>query len=129
MKPGKSGLTRIIEATGHSIRGLRACWHHEEAFRQDVIISLILLALSFFVAESPPQWLALIAPLFLIVIVELLNSAVDDIGGDVELACAQSLDHLEVQRGETSRHVESGRAGLLYTARECVAHIRSPDSG
>ena len=53
MKPGKSGLTRIIEATGHSIRGLRACWHHEEAFRQDVIISLILLALSFFVAESP----------------------------------------------------------------------------
>ena len=77
MKPGKSGITRIIEATGHSIRGLRACWHHEEAFRQDVIISLILFALSFFVAESTAQWIALIAPLFLIVIVELLNSAVE----------------------------------------------------
>jgi len=77
MKPGKSGLTRIIEATGHSIRGIRACWQHEAAFRQDVIISLILLALSFFVAESTTQWLILIAPLFLIVIVELLNSAVE----------------------------------------------------
>jgi len=77
MKPGKSGLTRIIEAIGHSIRGLRACWQHETAFRQDVIISLVLLALSFFVAESAAQWLALIAPLFLIVIVELLNSAVE----------------------------------------------------
>ena len=77
MKPGKSGLTRIIEATGHSIRGLRACWQHETAFRQDVIISLVLLALSFFVAESTTQWLALIAPLFLLVIVELLNSAVE----------------------------------------------------
>jgi diacylglycerol kinase (ATP) len=77
MKPGKTGLTRIIEATGHSIRGLRACWQHETAFRQDVIISLVLLALSFFVAESTTQWLALIAPLFLLVIVELLNSAVE----------------------------------------------------
>jgi diacylglycerol kinase (ATP) len=77
MKPGKSGLTRIIAATGHSIRGIRACWRHEEAFRQDVVISLILLALSFFVAESATQWLALIAPLFLLVIVELLNSAVE----------------------------------------------------
>jgi len=77
MKPGKTGLTRIIEATGHSIRGLRACWQHETAFRQDVVISLILLALSFFLAESTVQWLALIAPLFLIVIVELLNSAVE----------------------------------------------------
>ena len=77
MKPGKSGITRIIEATGHSIRGLRACWRHETAFRQDVILSLILLALSFYVAESAAQLLALIAPLFLLVIVELLNSAVE----------------------------------------------------
>jgi diacylglycerol kinase (ATP) len=77
MKPGKSGLTRIIEAAGHSIRGLRACWQYETAFRQDVILSLILLALSFFVSESATQLLALIAPLFLLVIVELLNSAVE----------------------------------------------------
>ncbi len=48
MKPGKSGLTRLIEATGHSIRGVKACWQHETAFRLDVILGLILLALSFF---------------------------------------------------------------------------------
>jgi diacylglycerol kinase (ATP) len=77
MKSGKSGLTRIIAAAGHSIRGLRACWRHETAFRQDVVLGLILLALSFFVAESAAQLLTLIAPLFLLVIVELLNSAVE----------------------------------------------------
>jgi diacylglycerol kinase (ATP) len=77
MKPVKTGLTRIFAATGHSIRGLRSCWRHEAAFRQDVILSLILLALSFLVAESTTQSLALIAPLFLLVIVELLNSAVE----------------------------------------------------
>jgi diacylglycerol kinase (ATP) len=77
MKPGKSGLTRLIKATGHSIRGIKACWQNEAAFRQDVALSLVLFPLSFFVAESTTQWLALIAPLFLLLIVELLNSAVE----------------------------------------------------
>ncbi len=77
MKPEKSGLTRLIEATGHSIRGLKACWQHEAAFRLDVILGLILFTLSFFLAESTTQLLALIAPLFLLLIVELLNSAIE----------------------------------------------------
>ncbi|MCH7506325.1 MAG: diacylglycerol kinase [Proteobacteria bacterium] len=76
-KRGKTGLSRLIEATGHSIRGIKACWQHETAFRLDVLLCLILSALSFFVAESATQWLALIAPLFLLLIVELLNSAVE----------------------------------------------------
>jgi diacylglycerol kinase (ATP) len=74
---GKTGLTRLIEATGHSLRGIKACWKHEAAFRLDVLLCLILSALSFFVAVSTTQWLALIAPLFLLLIVELLNSAVE----------------------------------------------------
>ena len=74
---GKTGLTRLIEATGHSLRGIKACWQHETAFRMDVLLCLILSALSFFVAVSTTQWLALIAPLFLLLIVELLNSAVE----------------------------------------------------
>lgn len=74
---GKTGLTRLIEATGHSLRGIKACWKHETAFRLDVLLCLILSALSFFVAVSTTQWLALIAPLFLLLIVELLNSAVE----------------------------------------------------
>ena len=77
MNPGKSMLTHVIEATGHSIRGLGACWQHETAFRLDVVLCLTLFALSFFVAESTTQWLALIVPLFLLLIVELLNSAVE----------------------------------------------------
>jgi diacylglycerol kinase (ATP) len=77
MNPEKNGLTRLVEATGHSIRGIKACWQHETAFRLDVILGLILLALSFFVAESTTQWIQLIAPLILLLIVEMLNSAVE----------------------------------------------------
>ena len=77
MKLIKKVLTHVIEATGHSIRGIEACWRHETAFRLDVSLCLILFALSPFVAESATQWLVLIIPLFLLLIVELLNSAVE----------------------------------------------------
>jgi len=77
MKPGKTGLTRLFNAAGNSIKGIKACWQNEAAFRQDVALSLVLLPVSFFVAESTAQWLLLIAPLFLLLIVELLNSAIE----------------------------------------------------
>lgn len=77
MKPGKTGIARILAATGYSFRGFRACFTNEAAFRQEVALIALLLPLSFFVAQSAVQWLILVAPLFLILIVELLNSAVE----------------------------------------------------
>ncbi len=79
MKPGKSGLSRLYDATGYSASGIRACWRNEAAFRQEVLLSAVLLPLSFFVAASIEQWLLLIAPLILLLIVELLNSAVENV--------------------------------------------------
>lgn len=79
MKPGKKGLSRLIDAAGYSIKGIRACWQHEAAFRQEVALVIVLFPFSFFVARSIEQWLLLIAPLFLVLIVELLNSAVENV--------------------------------------------------
>ena len=77
MKTGPNSLRRLVVATGHSLRGIRACWSNEAAFRLDVLMSVVLFPLSFFLARSAEQWLCLVAPLFLILIVELLNSAVE----------------------------------------------------
>ena len=79
MKPGKTGLTRLIDATGYSIKGIRACWQYEAAFRQEVAMFVVMFPLSFLVARSIEQWLLLIAPLFLILIVEFLNTAVENV--------------------------------------------------
>jgi diacylglycerol kinase (ATP) len=100
VKSGKTGLRRWVDATGHSIRGIRACWDHEAAFRQDVLLSAILFAASFFLARSAEQWLLLVLPLFLILIVELLNSAVEN----------------AVDRIGTERHHLSGRAKDMGSA-------------
>ena len=78
MKKSNTGFQRWINATGYSIKGIRACWQNEAAFRQDVLLSVVLFACSFFLARSVEQWLLLVFPLFLILIVELLNSAVEN---------------------------------------------------
>ena len=79
MKPGKSGLARLFAALGYSIQGLRACWRDEAAFRQEALLVAVLLPASFLVARTVEQWLLLTAPLFLLLVVELLNSAVENL--------------------------------------------------
>ena len=78
VKPGLTGIARIIAATRNSCRGIRDAWRYESAFRQDSIISVLLLLLSFWLAQTVVEWLLLIIPLFLLLIVEILNSAIEN---------------------------------------------------
>ena len=79
MKRDNNGLKGLIDATGYSIKGIQACWKNEAAFRADVVISAILFVASFFLAETIIQWILLVSPLVLIIIVELLNSAIENV--------------------------------------------------
>lgn len=100
MKPAKTGIARIIDATVYSMRGLRACFAYEAGFRQEVAATVVLVPLSFFMAQNVVQWLLLVAPLFLLLIVELLNSAVESV----------------VDRIGHERHELSGRAKDMGSA-------------
>ena len=86
MKPGKSGFARLIDATGYSWMGLKAAWENEAAFRQEVVAVVILLPLAYLIANNITQFLLLTTPLFILLIAELVNSAlesvVDRIGGE-----------------------------------------------
>jgi len=79
MKPARKGFKRLIDASGYSMQGLRSAWRNEAAFRQEVFAIAVLTPVSFFVARDPVQWLLLIAPLYLILVVELLNSAIESV--------------------------------------------------
>jgi len=79
MEPGNSGLRRIIAATGNSLRGLKACWVNEAAFRQNSTLLAALFVAAFFVARDAQQWLLLIVAALLLLIVELLNSAIETV--------------------------------------------------
>jgi diacylglycerol kinase (ATP) len=76
-KPGNQGLTRIIKAAGYSAKGFRAAWKYESAFRQEVVLTVTLMPFAIWLGRDPFEIAVLIASLLLVVIVELLNSAVE----------------------------------------------------
>jgi diacylglycerol kinase (ATP) len=77
MKPGDTGLTRIRKATGYSMAGLRAAWQHESAFRQETALLLVMIPLALWLGETVAERAMLIATGLFVLVVELLNSAVE----------------------------------------------------
>ena len=77
MKPGDTGLVRILKATGYSMAGFRAAWTHESAFRQETILLIVMVPLAAWLGRTAPERAMLIATGLLILVVELLNSAVE----------------------------------------------------
>ena len=74
---GKRGLVRIWNACGYSLAGLTAAYKHEDAFRQEVLLAVILIPLALFLTASGLAKALMVASVLLVLIVELLNSAVE----------------------------------------------------
>lgn len=77
MKPGRTGLSRIVHATGYSMRGLRLAWRAESAFRQEVALAAMLLPAAFWLGQTALEVAVLVAVLLVVLITELLNTAVE----------------------------------------------------
>lgn len=76
-KPANTGLQRIIKATGYSWRGICAAWRNEAAFRQEISLVGLAIALATVIADHWLHWLLLVGSGLLVLIVELLNSAIE----------------------------------------------------
>jgi diacylglycerol kinase (ATP) len=74
---GRTGLQRILNATGYSIAGLRAAYLGESAFRQEVWMCAVLVPAAFWVGQDWVQTALLAASAGLVLVVELLNSGIE----------------------------------------------------
>ena len=96
MKPGKSGVARVVDATFYTLRGLRAAWQHEAAFRQEAVLASVMVPLAFWVGRSALECAVLIGAVALVLAVELLNSgleaAIDRIGHEHHVLSGQAKD-------------------------------------
>ena len=72
----RSGLNRVLHATGFSMAGLRAGWQ-ESAFRQEAIASFVLVPAAFWLGRSWVETALLAGSVLLVMMVELLNTAVE----------------------------------------------------
>ncbi len=73
----EKGIKRFVNAIFFSIAGFKATWKHEEAFRQEVIALMVAVPLAFWLTDNKVEIILLIASVVLVMIVELLNSAVE----------------------------------------------------
>jgi diacylglycerol kinase (ATP) len=71
------GLTHVWRATGIALQGLRAAWQHEDAFRQEVLVAAIAVPVALLLPVAPLGKVMMIASILLVLIIELINSALE----------------------------------------------------
>ncbi len=71
------GLTRVLRALGSSARGLAGAFRDEAAFRQELAFAVLVIPLGLWLGHTGIERALLIGPMLLILIVELLNSAIE----------------------------------------------------
>jgi diacylglycerol kinase (ATP) len=100
----RTGWNRLWHATGYSLSGLRAAWR-EAAFRLEACLAFILLPLAFWVGRDWTQVALLAGSVLLVLIVELLNSAVE-----------AAIDRIGLERHELSgKAKDMGSAAVLLS--------------
>ncbi|MCB1665514.1 MAG: diacylglycerol kinase [Pseudomonadales bacterium] len=94
--PKRKGVSRLIAAAGYSFAGLRAAFASEEAFRMEVVVLVLFTPVAFLLGETGVERALLIGVLVLLMIIELLNTAVeavvDRIGSDYHELSKQAKD-------------------------------------
>lgn len=101
----RTGLTRIVDATGYSLSGLQAAVRSETAFRQEACVAAVLLPLAFWIGQSRVDTALLVGSVFLVLIVELLNSAIE-----------AAVDRVSLDRHELSKRAKDLASAAVFLA-------------
>jgi diacylglycerol kinase (ATP) len=76
-KTGKKGIARLINACLYSMAGLKAAWKNEQAFRQEIYLSILVIPLAFLLGENQTKRCLLILAWLIVPLIELINSAIE----------------------------------------------------
>jgi diacylglycerol kinase (ATP) len=103
-------IRRLAAATRYSWRGLRAAWSREAAFRQEALLCVVMLPGAFWVGTTAVQRILLIATCLVVLVTELLNSAVE-----------AAIDRIGMDQHELSGHAKDlGSAAVFISLLICA---------
>lgn len=92
---GRTGLPRIWSALLYSLDGLSAAFKHEDAFRQEVLLALMLIPLAIYMSVTGAGKALMVASVLLVLIVELLNTGIESVTDRISLE-----DHVLAKRAK-----------------------------
>lgn len=102
---GKTGIRRLINAFGYSLEGFKAAFKHEDAFRQEVVLAIVLIPLAVYLGKSAIERAMMIASVLLVLIVELLNSAIE-----------AAVDHTSTERNALAKQAKDIGSTAVFFA-------------
>lgn len=109
---GRTGLDRIVHAAGYSWAGLKAAYTGESAFRQETWLCVVAAPLAFWLANTWEQAALLLGSLLLLLIVELLNSAIEAV-----------VDRVSFERHELSKRAKDIASAAVLMALVLAAGV------
>jgi diacylglycerol kinase (ATP) len=108
---GKKGLRRLWNALGYSRDGLIAAWRNEAAFREEILLAAIAIPLAFYLGKSSVERALMVGSVLLILIVEILNSAVEAV-----------VDKASPEKSELAKRAKDmGSAAVLLSLANAAA--------
>ncbi|MBK9326185.1 MAG: diacylglycerol kinase [Thiobacillaceae bacterium] len=108
---GKTGLKRVWNAFFYSLEGFQAAWKHEDAFRQETLLALILIPLAFLLTDAPLERALMVASVLLVLIVELVNSAIE-----------ATVDRISLENHQLAKRAKDiGSAAVLISLANVLA--------
>ena len=108
---GRKGFDRVVHATRHSFDGLRAAFHHESAFRQEIWIAAVVFPLAMWLGQNWLERSLLAASITMVFVVELLNSGIE-----------AAIDRIGSEHHELSKRAKDmASAAVLLTLLLCSA--------
>ena len=107
----RRGLARVQQALINSAAGLRMAWRTESAFRQELVLAAVLLPLAVWLGRTWTERAMLAGGVVLVLIVELLNTAID-----------YTVDRVSLERNDLSKSAKDlGSAAVLLALLLCAA--------
>jgi diacylglycerol kinase (ATP) len=109
---GKTGMIRIVHAFFNSVAGLEDAWRNESAFRQEILLAVVLVPVAFLVHVTAVERALLIGAVLLVMIVELLNTSVE-----------AAIDRISFDRHSLSKRAKDIGSAAVFVALVLLAMV------
>lgn len=109
---GKTGIRRLLNAFGYSVHGFTSAFRHEDAFRQEVLLAAVLIPIALVLDVGGIGKAMMIASVLLVLIVELLNSAIE-----------AAVDRISLDRHSLSKRAKDIGSAAVFLSLANVAAV------
>lgn len=105
-----SGMTRLLKAFGNSVKGFVGVYRHEAAFRQELLLAVLLVPLGIYLGHNGIERALLVGSVLLVLVVEILNSSIEAV-----------VDRIGLERHELSGLAKDLGSAAVFLALVMVA--------